>query len=242
MSHKHVYAMVPIHPDSMLQSPGGDTARLAHRFQRSVARHPRMRLELQPGSRLGSGMTRTAITLAVMLALIAVLAAICGSSAHTPLAYTPLTSGFETLGVPGSSELSPVQGDRKPGLATPLGSLGGQGVATPPSTSQPAPSATRRPKASIGTAVGAVKGSASFYAYVPGGAAAAARLRDAIGSNWRGRRVTVWYGSRHVVVTLSDFESSLIPGRLIDLDEASFAALVGPGWYQRGRVSVEVDF
>lgn len=112
-------------------------------------------------------------------------------------------------------------------------------------TAQPSPTHAPRvspPAGGIGTAVGTVKGSASYYAYVPGGAAAAARLRDAIGPNWRGRRVTVWYGKRHVSVVLSDFERSTIPGRLIDLNEGSFAALVGPGWHQRGRVWVEVTW
>lgn len=107
---------------------------------------------------------------------------------------------------------------------------------------RPSTPPTARPTGGIGTAVGTVKGSASFYAYVPGGAAAAARLRAAIGPNWRGRRVTVWYGGRHVSVVLSDFERSTIPGRLIDLNQGSFAQLVGPGWYQRGRVWVEVTW
>lgn len=103
--------------------------------------------------------------------------------------------------------------------------------------------ATPRPAGGIGTAVGAVKGTASFYAYHPGQAAAAKRLRDAIGPNWRGTLVEVRYaGRKPIFVVLTDFESSTLPGRLIDLSEEDFGTLVGPGWYQRGRVGVTVTW
>src|ERR1019366_5022277 len=46
--------------------------------------------------------------------------------------------------------------------------------------------------------------------------------------------VTVWYGGRHRTVVLSDYEASLVPGRVIDLDGRTFAPLVGSGWLAPG--------
>ena len=65
-------------------------------------------------------------------------------------------------------------------------------------------------------------GTATWYRYVPGGAAAGPALRRALGSSWRGRLVTVRANGRSVRVKLSDYMPS---GRLIDLDAASFAVL-----------------
>ena len=65
-------------------------------------------------------------------------------------------------------------------------------------------------------------GTATWYRYVPGGAAAGPRLRSALGPAWRGRLVTVRANGRSVRVKLSDYMPS---GRLIDLDAASFAVL-----------------
>ena len=160
-------------------------------------------------------MTRTLAFLAVMLALVAVLAAICGSSAHTPLAYTPLTSGFQTLGVPGSA-----------GAVAPDATLSRRSdgrASTPPSTSQTpksVPSATRRPKATprptggIGEPVAAFRGVASWFCnppvsgctagYPASGMYAAAGPRLRVG-DWRGRYVEVSIGGRSVRVQLIDW-------------------------------------
>jgi hypothetical protein len=73
-----------------------------------------------------------------------------------------------------------------------------------------------------------VAGVATFYAYHQGQAAAAARLRDALGPDWRGLVVRVDGPLGHLYVVLTDFESSLIPGRLLDLDARDFAAICGP--------------
>ncbi len=64
-------------------------------------------------------------------------------------------------------------------------------------------------------------GQASWYRYVPGGAAAGPRLRSALGPGWRGSTVTVC-AAVCLRVTLSDFMRA---DRLIDLDSRSFAAL-----------------
>lgn len=193
-------------------------------------------------------MRRSLVFVLTLLVLVIVLITVTTwpprARSFTPTAWTPLaTSAFLPIDPlvrpirsagPGSAGSAKPDIGRRPGASSAPSSNGAsKSPSTPP---------TARPTSGVGTAVGTVKGSASFYAYVPGGAAAAARLRDAIGPNWRGRRVTVWYGKRHVSVVLSDFERSTIPGRLIDLNEGSFAALVGPGWHQRGRVWVEVTW
>ena len=188
-------------------------------------------------------MTRTAWTALAGLLLAATLVAVCLAPARgtTSRGYQAFDGPWTSLGSVGyppesSSGNLGTSHDRPTASSTPQSS---PSPATTPRSATPSPRPTRAPRIYFGASA---TGSASFYAYVPGGAAAAARLRDAIGPNWRGRRVTVWYGGRHVTVVLSDYESSLIPGRLIDLNEASFAQLVGPGWYQRGRVTVEVTF
>jgi hypothetical protein len=63
-----------------------------------------------------------------------------------------------------------------------------------------------------------------------------------MGPNWRHRYVRVCLEARCIVVFLDDYEASTIPGRTIDLSEGSFAALVGPGWYQRGVAEVVVSW
>ena len=74
-----------------------------------------------------------------------------------------------------------------------------------------------------------LSGQATWYAYVPGGAAAGPRLRAALGSGWRGRTVTVWAAGRHVTVALSDWCACSPSTRLVDLDVRAFAALMDPG-------------
>jgi hypothetical protein len=83
-----------------------------------------------------------------------------------------------------------------------------------------------------------VAGIATFYAYHQGQAAAAARLRDALGPNWRGMVVRVDGPLGSLNVRITDYESSKIPGRLIDLSSADFLTLCGP--LSRGICSVVV--
>ena len=183
-------------------------------------------------------MTRTLAFVAVLLAGVVVLAIACssGSSAQTPHAYTPLSSGFQTLGVPGSAGpgASPastgcnvssgsVQWPRESSSSVSPSGCGNGRPSTPPSTSQTpksSPSATRRPKASIGTAVGigepvaAFRGVASWFCdppvsgctagYPASGMFAAAGPRLRVG-NWRGRYVEVAIGGRSVRVQLIDW-------------------------------------
>jgi hypothetical protein len=73
-----------------------------------------------------------------------------------------------------------------------------------------------------------VAGIATWYVYHRGQAAAAARLRDVLGPSWRSMVVRVDGPLGHLYVRLTDWESSGIPGRLIDLDSRDFAAICGP--------------
>ena len=89
-----------------------------------------------------------------------------------------------------------------------------------------------------------VRGSATWYAYHIGQAAAGPRLRSALGTHWRGKVVTVWYAfkrgtrtiTRYVHVQLTDW-CACPHGRVIDLDRRSFAALASPS---AGVLSVRV--
>ena len=114
-------------------------------------------------------------------------------------------------------------------------------------TAPPAASAiaTHRPTATVaGSATPAasmsghsITGIASWYRYVPGGAAAGPALRRALGPGWRGTVVTVC-ASRCIQVTLSDWcGCNTANEKLIDLDRASFAQLADPS---RGVVKVTV--
>jgi hypothetical protein len=71
---------------------------------------------------------------------------------------------------------------------------------------------------------GLLTGKATWYDYVPGGAAAGPALRKALGSHWRGRSVSACRGDTCVTVTLSDW-CACGHGRVIDLDDRSFAKL-----------------
>ena len=66
----------------------------------------------------------------------------------------------------------------------------------------------------------AVHGTATWYRWHVGQAAAGPRLRAALGAHWRGRYVVVTRGSRHIRVRLTDW-CRCSYGRVIDLDHRS---------------------
>jgi hypothetical protein len=74
------------------------------------------------------------------------------------------------------------------------------------------------------TAGHSIRGDATWYRYVPGGAAAGPRLRAALGPGWRGTRVTVTGPAGTVRVVLSDFMRA---DKLIDLSSVDFPAVCG---------------
>lgn len=86
----------------------------------------------------------------------------------------------------------------------------------------------------------AVTGTASWYDYRPGHAAAGPALRRALGPGWRGTTVTVCRGKQCADVILSDWcecYAGTKRERVIDLDDQTFALL---GALKRGIVLVEV--
>ncbi len=85
-------------------------------------------------------------------------------------------------------------------------------------------------------AIPGVVGTATWYAYRPGEAAAGPSLRAFLGRSWRGRNVTVRSGSRSVTVRLTDW-CACPGGRVIDLDRGSFGVLADPS---RGILRVQV--
>ena len=96
------------------------------------------------------------------------------------------------------------------------------------------------PATQLGTV--AVGGWATWYRYHEGQAAAGPALRRAIGSSWRGTRVIVSAGGRHVVVRLTDWcACGKRHGRdtVIDLDNRDFAKLAP---LSRGVVIVGVEY
>ena len=97
-----------------------------------------------------------------------------------------------------------------------------------------APTATAISKPS---SVGALTGQATWFAYVPGDAAAGPALREALGPNWRGTVVTVTSGGRQVWVTLLGWCACQPPTRLLDLDVRAFSVLADPAM---GVIPVEV--
>ena len=113
---------------------------------------------------------------------------------------------------------------------------------TPAATRVIAPRPTPRPSPVIVRGHRAVDGLASWYCspaaptcvpgYSPGSmvAAACARLRVAMGSEWRGRVVEVSYATRHVTVTLVDECAST--SKLIDLYWHPMSLLGGTGVLQ----------
>lgn len=112
------------------------------------------------------------------------------------------------------------------------------GIGAAASYCKPGYCATPKPKPL--TVKGGIAGVASWYAYVPGGAAAGPELRKYLGADWRGTTVLVCRTdpSVCVVVVLSDFCRCNTAGiKLIDLDLASFAALRAPTF---GTVDVTV--
>ena len=88
--------------------------------------------------------------------------------------------------------------------------------------------------------VGGTRGTASWYSYIPGHAAAGPALRAMLGPKWRGKTVTVRANGRSVRVVLSDWcqcYKGTRAERLIDLDVRAFARLAHPS---AGLVKVEV--
>lgn len=97
----------------------------------------------------------------------------------------------------------------------------------------PSPKPTSRPGPSY-----SVTGTATWYRYVQGQAAAGPGLRGSLGPSWRGRIVTVTAGDVAIRVRLTDW-CGCPGGRVVDLDRRDFARLASPS---RGVVKVVVKW
>lgn len=144
-----------------------------------------------------------------------------------------------------------------PQLATPIPGLHDYAVVlgrtAPAPTASPKPVSSARPKATpaaghsgagsghrtISKVHRNITGKASWYATGRDGyyAAACRPLRQAIGSDWRGRHVLVAFGRKAIEVTLNDFCAS--HDKTIDLSDEAFRAL-GP--LSRGVLRVSVGW
>lgn len=109
---------------------------------------------------------------------------------------------------------------------------------TPAASAKPKPVKTPRPKSKPKAGRSLVAGSATWYAYRPGEAAAGPALRAALGEDWRGSFVTVTAANgNRVIVRLTDW-CLCGHGRVVDLDARAFNAL-GP--LSRGVLRVTVS-
>jgi hypothetical protein len=113
----------------------------------------------------------------------------------------------------------PTESPKAVPTATPRASEAPRGVLraekAPVAVAVPKPVRPRRvPKKVLPVSGTSLGGLASWYAYVPGGAAAGPRLRNALGPHWRGMTVRACAGSgRCVSLVLSDWCQCLIGAR-----------------------------
>lgn len=89
-------------------------------------------------------------------------------------------------------------------------------------TAAPTPKPTKRPRATVRPSE-ALSGTATWYSYRRGQAAAGPRLRAALGAGWRGETVLV----NGVPVVLSDYMGTRNRAKVIDLDDGLFRAICG---------------
>lgn len=105
-----------------------------------------------------------------------------------------------------------------------------------PTSSSSVPVAAHRPSPAPHAVSHHLEGTASWYRWRPGEAAAGPALRAALGPRWRGQQVRVCAGVRCATVRLTDY-CGCYGTRLVDLDAATFAQLAP---LSRGLIRVEV--
>lgn len=166
------------------------------------------------------------------LALAFLLAACTTTSAHPPLAYTPLTSGFVPLDAPGWSGTIPATAGQSPRLW--FGWL-----PTPRIKAAPTPSPSARPLRTIGP-VSRLSGVSTWWdSWGPGlYAAAGPRLRAAMGT-YLHRYVTACSRGVCVRVRLTTSCACQPDTRLIDLSLDAFEELASPSL---GVIPIEVSW
>ena len=176
--------------------------------------------------------TRKMAAIASIIAIPLALAVVGGAQSQPPTVYVvPADSEFRPVETPISASPSVYV---RPHTVKPHHRV----VSTPSLTTQKQIKPRQKPLYSVTTR--SLSGTATYYAYVPGGAAAGYELRRAIGSSWRGKHVQVCFNGRCVTVILSDYEASTNTSKIIDLDTRSFTGLVGSGGISMGVARVTV--
>jgi hypothetical protein len=157
----------------------------------------------------------------------------CGTAQARPTGvYTPVRGPWEPVAMPEPTDAP----SGAPGPFYAVHDAPDQRPAVADGTAvRETPAPTRRPTVGM-TGATVVSGTASWYDYVQGGAAAGPALRSALGPGWRGTRVRVCADGKCVRVLLSDW-CACGGGRVIDLDVRSFARLAPPS---AGLVAVTV--
>ena len=176
-------------------------------------------------------MTRNLLWLLILLAMVGLLVFVSHVSAvksDSPTGYRPL-AGSQFVSLSPSVGAGRVAGSPDSPRATSSVLPSALPTPTTPRSASPAPKPSTRPHLVSGPSVAGIS---TWYRYIPGQAAAAKALRAFLGPDWRGMTVRVCASDQQVrkclSVVLTDYESSTIPGRLIDLDASDFAAICGP--------------
>ncbi len=182
-------------------------------------------------------MTRHALAVvAALLALLALLAMLAlwppSTQSDQPVSAVVPASAFVNI-TPGAIGRQ----------ACRLGADAGCSLSARPASRTPSPTLPTAPVATItsldkapaGTAI--FKGTASWFDSPIGVSAAGPALRTALGSGWRGTRVTVCGPAGCAVTVLGDWMRA---DRLIDLDVSVFPAVCGP--LSLGLCQVEVTW
>lgn len=150
-----------------------------------------------------------------ILAIVLLLIATQPAQGITPTPYRAVPqSGF--------SRIAPVDaGSLEPQVPVTVGITPIQPSILPSGSPGPTTRPVRPPRTYL-------SGVATFYVYITGQAAAAKPLRDFLGAGWRGSFVRVCHDGLCLRIRLTDWESSLLPGRLVDLSSQDFRRICGP--------------
>jgi hypothetical protein len=140
------------------------------------------------------------------------------ATSRQPSAPRPAPSEFRRLVSTERTEVPTLRPSATP--TTSSGAAPANAATDPVPTVAPAtPKPTRKPRGTSARLVG----TATWYAYRRGHAAAGPRLREEMGAGWRGETVYV----NGTPVVLSDFMGTRNRDKVIDLDDGLFRAICG---------------
>ena len=175
-------------------------------------------------------MTRHLATFALGLVAGALLALLFTTNVTSRQASAPrpAQADIRRVEVPARTEAPTLRPSSSATIGTRSASPEAQPSAKP--TAAPTPKPTRKPRATSHR----LSGTATWYDYRRGQAAAGPRLREALGKGWRGRTVLV----NGTPVLLSDYMGTRNRAKVIDLDDGLFRRVCGP--LSMGVCQVEV--